>query len=455
MHRHKISILELMERNYDILIIGAGFSGLYAASKLSAAGKKVIILDARERTGGRVENQFGKSGNIIQGGPEFVHGHLPLTKQLIKRARASISEMEGEMYRAHKGQIFPLNDFAPGLDVFIKKAKSLKQDTDLKTFLDRNFKGKRYAELRASVTSMAEGFDAADTGKISVKSICEEWSGDSIDESYMIRESYSLLVKQLAQDCVDKGCRILLKKEVGAIDWKKEEVTVSCKDKSNYHAPKVIVTVPLGILSSTQNQRGHIRFKPAIRNKLKAAKQLGFGPVIKVVFEFESRIWDRAEFSESLHQLPKLGFLMNESDFPVFWVSNKSELPTVTAWVGGSKAQRIAHFSDRALKAKAISGLAAALNSSPSFIKDQLLGIYVFNWAKDQYTRGAYSYATPYTEQARKILAEPLADSLFFAGEALGHSMGTVEAAFESAEAVIKKIIAVEKKQIRALNEIA
>ena len=71
----------------DILIIGAGVAGLFAARNLSAAGKKVIILEARDRPGGRIQTLYDPSFELpVEMGAEFVHGDLELTIQLLREA---------------------------------------------------------------------------------------------------------------------------------------------------------------------------------------------------------------------------------------------------------------------------------------------------------------------------------------------------------------------------------
>jgi monoamine oxidase len=68
----------------------------------------------------------------------------------------------------------------------------------------------------------------------------------------------------------------------------------------------------------------------------------------------------------------------------------------------------------------------------------------VYNWSADPFTRGSYSYSTPQTADARKIMIEPVQNMLFFAGEALyeGPEMGTVEAALTSGMKAANQIIA-------------
>src|SRR5438552_4061755 len=85
----------------DVIVVGAGASGLSAARELSARGKKVIVLEARERIGGRIyplsESEFGYPA---QGGAEFLHGETPLTRALIKEAGLTLIEPKGRWIRA-------------------------------------------------------------------------------------------------------------------------------------------------------------------------------------------------------------------------------------------------------------------------------------------------------------------------------------------------------------------
>src|ERR1700754_2857658 len=89
----------------DILIIGAGATGLMAAYELSKAGKKVTVLEARDRTGGRIhtlnKSSFFKYAEL---GAEFVHGDLPVTLQLLKEAGIKVTPADGEMWHYRNGR---------------------------------------------------------------------------------------------------------------------------------------------------------------------------------------------------------------------------------------------------------------------------------------------------------------------------------------------------------------
>jgi monoamine oxidase len=418
----------------DIIIIGAGMCGLSLADILSRKGKKVLVLEGRERVGGRVLTFTGEFGQPLQGGPEFIHGHLAFTMALAKKAGATLFEREDKMYRSENRKIFPVKSPAPGMKQMIKAIQDLSADTTLKKFLDEHFSGREFEALRKNVIKMAEGFDAADPEKISVKSLHEEWTGESLSSSFAIKEGYGKLVDHLFSQCVSSGTEIFLNKTVRKIEWQKNDVTVVCDDGMKYHAAKTVITVPLGVLLSQAHDRAHIRFDPPVNDKIAAAGNMGYGAVVKVLLEFSNRFWDDHQFSEDVQQIPDLGFLMNESVFPVYWVSDRNETPVITAWCGGTGTMPLLDLDDQSLIQKAISGLAIALNCEEGFIRTLLRGAHSFNWQKDPFARGAYSYLTPLSSSAKKILSHPVQETLYFAGEALGRSSGTVEAALESAD---------------------
>src|SRR6267154_6917967 len=88
-----------MTTAFDIIVIGAGAAGLMAARQLAGAGKKVCLLEAQERTGGRIHT----FDNGLEAGAEFVHGLLPVTFGIIKEADLKAVEVEGQMMRVKNG----------------------------------------------------------------------------------------------------------------------------------------------------------------------------------------------------------------------------------------------------------------------------------------------------------------------------------------------------------------
>src|ERR1700716_4547776 len=89
-----------------IVVIGAGAAGLMAARELARAGKRVTILEARDRWGGRIHPlPFADFGYPAEGGAEFVHGEAPVTNGLLREAGLSLLTIEGTQWTVENGML--------------------------------------------------------------------------------------------------------------------------------------------------------------------------------------------------------------------------------------------------------------------------------------------------------------------------------------------------------------
>ena len=162
----------------EIIIIGAGAAGLMAARELARAGKKVIILEARDRIGGRIwpldEKEFGYEA---EAGAEYVHGKAPVTKALAKEAGMTLILTEGDMWNSYNGNITLNNERIPDQEILHKKLKELDHDMPIAEFFAKYIPDEKYAGMRGAVLGMVEGYDAADPKRISTFVLRDEWLG--------------------------------------------------------------------------------------------------------------------------------------------------------------------------------------------------------------------------------------------------------------------------------------
>jgi monoamine oxidase len=423
-----------------ILIAGAGICGLVLAKELLGAGKKVILLEAGERAGGRIATLKNKFSAPVDTGAEFIHGDLPHTLSLLKEAGIDSFHRKGKIYKSLRGEVHSSRHFMDGLPALLRKLKKLEKDIPFAEFLSSEDIDEK---TKAMFIQFAEGFDAADTHRLSSFSVRDEWKGQNKDVTRQIKNGHSELVKYLETWCEDHNCPVHFRHEINEVHWEKDKVTVSCANGRTYEGNQIVITVPLGVLTSSPGEKGHINFFPPIPEKIKQAKKMGFGSVVKVILEFKTAFWQNKIYADKTAQLPRIDFLVSEEYFPTWWTYAAEEKPILTGWTGGPRAAALKKSGETEILNKALTSLSNAFLSEENFIRGQLINWSVHNWGAHPFSRGAYSYNTMETEPAKKIMVQPLEQTLFFAGEALNEedSSGTVEAAIASAKKTAEKIL--------------
>ena len=137
-----------------------------------------------------------------------------------------------------------------------------------------------------------------------------------------------------------------------------------------------------------------------------------------------------------------MGFLITDEAIPTWWTQLPVENNLLTGWLGGPKATLKANNNERALLRSALLSLSSVFHLRHSVLAKELAHYKISSWHKHPFILGGYSYSTLFSEKAVEILSEPIADTIFFAGEAIytGESQGTVEAALQSGLESAKKI---------------
>ncbi len=415
-----------------IIVIGAGAAGLIAARELARAGKKVTILEARDRCGGRIHPlPSGEFGYPAEGGAEFVHGEAPVTRRLLREAGLATLRIQGARWNVENG-VLSRDDWSdPHADRLHKALMELRSDMTVVQFLRQHFAGAEYAELRRSILGMVEGYDAADPQRASVLALRDEWMERGDSPQGRIAGGYHALVDYLVSECRKSGVTIRLGSAVTAIEASGEGAVVHCADGDADVCDAVILTVPIPLLKE-------IELPAPEREKAEAAATIGFGNVIKIVLRFDNRWW-----LERQNELADLTFLFSDATIPVWWTQHPADVPVLTGWRGGPKTDAMAHFDEQGLIETGIASLAGAFGLDPAPLMGKLAAARAIDWSKDPFARGAYSYATVETREAQSALSKADGRPILFSGEALyrGRDMGTVEAALASGLATARTIL--------------
>ena len=159
-----------------IVVVGAGAAGLMAGRELARAGRRVTILEARNRCGGRIHPLPAKEfGYAAAGGAEFIHGEAPVTRALLREAGLSLEVIAGEQWTFDGGRLTREYRHDPHELELHVALRGLEDDITVAEFLRRHFAGPAYDELRHSVERMVEGYDAADPERASTLALRDEW----------------------------------------------------------------------------------------------------------------------------------------------------------------------------------------------------------------------------------------------------------------------------------------
>jgi len=430
-----------MENSFDVIVIGAGAAGLMAAWELAQTGKTTAVIEAKERIGGRIltieDDQFELP---VEAGAEFVHGDLELTQLLVKKADARLYEVSGDIWQNDDGKIEEQSDFIENYSALEKKLKELNGDIPVAEFIDKYLQEEKFEELRFSLKNYVEGYYAADTTKASTLSMKEELT-ESSDKQYRIEGGYGKLVNYLHEACKQKAVQFFLSQPVKEVRWKKDEVQIITNQKQ-FFASKVLITVSVGVLQSEK-----IHFSPGIPEKITAAKQLGYGVVIKTVLQLEEPFWKNKELTQG-KDLSKLSFIFSEAVIPTWWTYYPKDAAMITGWSGGPNADAIKHLSEKEILQKALQSLSKIFTISVADLEKKVKAWHVTNWSDDLHHCGAYSYDVVNGDEYKRILKQPVESTIYFAGEGLheGVEIGTVEAALISARDTAHQLVAAFKK---------
>lgn len=394
----------------DVLVIGAGISGLAAAKDLVSKGKHVIVLEAQQVIGGRIltDRSLGSSLDL---GASWIHGinqnplssiasslslkTSPTDYDAIQRYDFDGRKITESEDRALEGRFDDLVDEINQVEKRTKVDRSLGATIDelLRSSTDSGFdlRGIHY-----SINTEIEHEYAADVSRMSLK----YWNQD---ESFpggdiLLPGGFDAIIHFLAQ-----GLDIRTSSVVEEIEYKGSEVNVKTST-GLYTAPRVIVTLPLGVLKA-----GAVKFSPSLpAPHLAAINRLGIGLLNKLYLRFPRNFWG------STDQL--LGYVGLEQGQWAEWYDFKrvTQEPILLGFNAASFAAKVEGWSDAQTVASAMKVLRTMFGSSIP----EPQGYQLTRWGKNPWALGSYSHI-PVGGRPRDcdVLSRPVSSKLFFAGE--------------------------------------
>ncbi|GGT09227.1 hypothetical protein GCM10010156_77600 [Planobispora rosea] len=444
-----------------VIVIGAGLAGLAAANALASAGVEVLVLEARDRLGGRIRTaEIG--GSDIDLGAAWIHDPRgnPLTRLC---ERAGIPRLP-----------YALDDLIAG--VALVGEGGVRVRSSLRSSLIRSAAGFEDAAAKSTARTPPSGAPAASgsaagsgretTLGVLIDAYCatetdpgrREWmrfilrtavetelAAPAADLSAAVLEvpepygggddvpggGYRRLITALTPDAAIRTGAV-----VQAVRTDGSGVTVETADGRTERGSHVLITVPLGVLKA-----GMIGFQPALPEpKARAVAALGFGDFEKVVLRYDSRHWDETA----------TGFLIRHANTPLrAWIdaTGPAGAPTLVALAAGPAGRALSALTEQEVLHRAQDVLATATGARlPAPAAWAVTG-----WRGDPFARGAYTHITPGAgTTAIEALAAPLAGRVLFAGEAtcpvrFGHADG----AFTSGIREAKRLLGVPSVELK------
>jgi len=441
----------------DVVVIGAGVAGLAAADVLCGRGLDVVVLEARDRIGGRVYTIRPDGLPIpVELGAEFVHGRVAPTLTVADEAGVVLAETDGSHWRASDASgTAGAGDAAEAIwerfaRVLARLDRTREPDRTLRQFLvDEAID----PDDAAAVLGYVQGYDTADPDRVGERwlALAEHASDeDESDHQFRVVGGYDRIPGWLARRLPADGLR--LSSPVTRVEWSRGRVTATVARGPAVSARAAVIALPHGVLAHgvlahgvlAQGELAHGElargvlargglegptFVPSLgAAKAAALEGIATGTAVRIVFQFRERFW------ESLGE-DGIGFLHTPGGaLPIWWTSYPLRTPLLVGWAGGPPATALAAEGESVVVERALDGLARGVGMSRSRLDALVVGHWYHDWDADPYARGAYSYGVVGGIDAPRVLAEPLDGTLFFAGEATdgdGRS-GTVHAAIAS-----------------------
>ena len=404
-----------MNDDIDVLIIGAGAAGIAAARELRTAGKRVRVLEARARVGGRAQTDpsLGAPADL---GAAWLHfadinplvpiaqanGFSVLAREPDWGARSRVGNRQPD-----PAEVAGWRAAMERYDALVDAAAWRGQDVPLSRVLPEDAYRVRYD----AVMTWAVGAESREISTVDLARYAES------EHNWAVREGLGAVVASAAADL-----DVVLDAPVRRIDWSRAgDVRVETRAGATFRARVVIVTVPTSVLAT-----GAIEFTPPLpASHASAIEDLPLGVVNKVFFRVpESAMPREPLFTVGSETTTRTAHYQ-------FW---PSEQPLVLGFFGGDLSRELENAGG--LVAFAREELTRAFGAD---FARQLGASIATAWGGDEFARGSYSVARPGKADQRGVLAEPVEPQLVFAGEACSREhFGTLVGAWESGVAAAR-----------------
>jgi monoamine oxidase len=410
----------------DVAIIGAGAAGLGAAHALKNSGLSTIVLEARDRAGGRGHTIIAAPNIAFDLGCGWLHSADENSfVDIAGRLNFEIDKTRPPWREQSFDTGFPLAermDFIAALDALYDRAEeaarqALKSGHDgpASDYLEP---GNRWNPMIDALSSYINGCE------LDIVSVLDMDAYEDTEINWRVRHGYGALMAAYgATTPLVLGCNVTL------IDHAGRRVRIETS-RGTLSADKVIVTVPTNLIADEA-----IRFHPALPAKVDAAAGLPLGLADKVMLALDEP-----------EALPKDGNLRGATMRTAMGSYHLRPFgqACIEGFFGGSFAKTLEDAGPGAFAAQSIDEIAGLLGND---YRRKLKPLAESRWSHDPFARGSYSHALPGHAGDRAVLAAPVDGRLFFAGEATSPNFfSTAHGARDSGERAAKEVMAAPTK---------
>ncbi|WP_230211146.1 flavin monoamine oxidase family protein [Streptomyces kaniharaensis] len=412
-----------------VIVVGAGISGLAAARYLAGKGKDVLLLEARNRIGGRIWTSEQWAGVPVDLGASWIHGtdKNPIT-DLANKAGARMVTTDSESATDYLANGHQADDAAEQAIQRWRKATAQalatnqdknedQKDTSVRSVVERALNWPTLSNDDKSLVSFAlNDYEHEYAGSVNDMSALYFDSDKKINgKDVLFPGGYHQITDLLA-----KGLTVRTEHVVQQIDWDSGGVTVTT-DKGAFQGDHVVVTLPLGVLQS-----GTVKFGPGLpADKQAAIGKLGMGVLNKCYLRFPKVFWADTDWLMCVPNLDKYGQWEQ-------WINGNRAVgqPVLLGFNAADFGRTIEGWSD----AQIVAGAMGTLKTIYGGNIPQPTDFQITRWASDPYARGSYSFnKVGSTPAMRDQLAARIGDRVHFAGEATQRdSFATVHGAYLS-----------------------
>lgn len=408
----------------DVIVVGAGMAGLAAARTLAVAGLTVVVLEARDRVGGRVSTSLDSTGGPVELGAEFIHGEAPELWHLIAEAGVPTTEYT-DSFPPRASSVLDRLSSPVGPDRAVGELLASFKATETEREAEHSYIEDHHTACLYQASSVA----FAQQRRMERALACHR--------CWKIPGGYGELAQHLWRRLGAAGGVLLTSSPVQLIRWRKGHVQLTTPTQV-FEATRVIVTIPLGVLLHSS-----LTFAPRPEHVLAVASTMRIGAAYRCSIRFGEQLWDGS-----------IPFRTSKTPHAVaWWMLSGGSAPICTGWMGGPRAESLLRLRPADRQRNMLSSFADALSLRDETVQRSVQAFHEHDWSADPYARGAYSWVPVGAASASAEMCRPVEETLYFAGEHtdLTAQWGTVHAAVRSGLRAAQQVLT-SSMPLSALN---